>query len=96
AIDQRRRLKDLHARLPRSLSQITQRKADRLTAEIKLLSSLSYHAVLERGFAVVRNQVGKPIQGVTNLSPPSQLEIEMRDGRIAVTMQPKKQQGSLF
>jgi exodeoxyribonuclease VII large subunit len=96
AQDQRRRLQDLQSRLPRGLTQITQRKADRLKAEIKLLASLSYHSVLERGYAVIRNQAGAPLQGITGLKPPAQLEIEMRDGRIDVAVVPKKPQASLF
>jgi exonuclease VII large subunit len=52
--------------------------------------------VLKRGYAVIRDQNGQPLQGIAGIVPPANLEIEMRDGRINVMATPKKSQGSLF
>jgi exodeoxyribonuclease VII large subunit len=95
-VEQRRRLKDQQARVSRGISQLTLRKSDQLKSELKLFASLSYQSVLARGFAVIRDQNNKPLQGVSNIRPPASLEIEMRDGRLNVTATPKKSQGSLF
>ena len=94
--EQRRRVKDQQMRLARGIAQIARRKSDQLKSELKLFASLGYQSVLARGFAVVRDQAGQPLQGVVGISPSAHLEIEMRDGRLAVTVGPKKSQGSLF
>ena len=96
AMEQRRRVKDQHARLTRGIRQIATRKSDQLKSELKLFASLSYQSVLERGYAIIRDQAGKPLQGVGGIHPPAALEIEMRDGRLNVAASPKKSQGSLF
>ena len=94
--EQRRRLKDQQMRLGRSIGQATSRKSDQLKSELKLLTSLGYQSVLKRGYAVIRDQHGQPLQGISIVVPPASLEIEMRDGRINVVATPKKSQGSLF
>ena len=96
AMEQRRRVKDQQARLTRGIRQIATRKSDQLKSELKLFASLSYQSVLERGYAIIRDQAGKPLQGVGGIHPPAALEIEMRDGRLNVAASPKKSQGSLF
>jgi exodeoxyribonuclease VII large subunit len=94
--EQRRRLKDQQARLSRSIVQVTTRKSDQLKSELKLFASLGYQSVLKRGYAVIRDQNGQPLQGIAGVVPPTSLEIEMKDGRINVMAAPKKSQASLF
>jgi exodeoxyribonuclease VII large subunit len=94
--EQRRRLKDQQARLSRCIAQVTTRKSDQLKSELKLFASLGYQSVLKRGYAVIRDQAGQPLQGIAGVVPPTSLEIEMKDGRINVMAAPKKSQGSLF
>jgi exodeoxyribonuclease VII large subunit len=94
--EQRRRLKDQQARLSRSIAQITTRKSDQLKSELKLFAALGYQSVLKRGYAVIRDQNGQPLQGVAGIMPSTNMEIEMRDGRIDVVATPKKSQGALF
>ena len=94
--DHRRRVADQKARLSRGLALSLARKSDQLKSESKLFVSLSYHSVLARGFAVVRDGANKPLRGVSGIRPPAALEIEMADGRLSVTASPKKSQGSLF
>ena len=94
--EQRRRLKDQQARVSRGITQITARKSDQLKSELKLFASLGYQSVLKRGYAVIRDSQGKPLQQISGIKPPSSLEIEMQDGRLSVIASPKKYQASLF
>ena len=94
--EQRRRLDDQPARMKRGIEQIVARKKDRLQAEAKLFGSLNYRSVLARGYAVVRDAQSKPLRGVSAIAPNAMLEIEMADGRLMVSPEPKKSQGSLF
>lgn len=94
--EQRRRLGDQNGRMSRALIQAVSRKKERLQAEAKLFGSLNYRSVLARGFAVVRDAQNKPLRGLNGIAPNAALEIEMADGRLAVSPTPKKSQGSLF
>jgi exodeoxyribonuclease VII large subunit len=96
AAEQRRRLKDQQDRLCKGIKQLTTRKSDQLKSELKLFASLGYQSVLKRGYAVIRDQHGKPLQGIAGIIPPAELEIEMQDGRLKITSGTKKSQGSLF
>ncbi len=49
----------------------------------RLLGSLSYKSVLERGFAVVRNAKDAPIASVSNIKSGDAFSLELKDGRIA-------------
>jgi exodeoxyribonuclease VII large subunit len=55
----------------------------RLEAAARLLGSLGYEATLERGFAVVRAG-GRVVTTRAEAAPAPALEIQFRDGRIAV------------
>lgn len=94
--EQRRRLGDQNGRMSRALIQAVSRKKERLQAEAKLFGSLNYRSVLARGFAVVRDAQNKPLRGLNGIAPNAALEIEMADGRLAVSPTPKKSQGTLF
>lgn len=48
----------------------------------KLLSSLSYQSVLQRGFALVRDEEGRTVRSASAVSPGSRLDIELGDGHI--------------
>ena len=94
--EQRRRMTDQQKRIKRAMDQIVARKKDRLQSEAKLFGSLGYHSVLRRGYAVVRDVLNQPLRGVSGIAANAALEIEMADGRLAVSPTPKKSQGSLF
>ncbi len=94
--EQRRRLKDQQARVSRGIAQMTTRKSDQLKSELKLFVSLGYQSVLKRGYAIIRDQHGKPLQLISGIKPSTDLEIEMQDGRLNVQALPKKSQASLF
>jgi len=50
----------------------------------RLLESLSYQSVLERGFAVVRDEKGKALSDGKNIKSGAALGIEFRDGKVDV------------
>ncbi len=82
------------------------RKA-RLRGLTQLLEALSYHGVLARGFALVRDAAGAPVRSVQAVAVGDRLTIEFSDGTLPVTAEggsaPKRRrggtgggQGSLF
>jgi exodeoxyribonuclease VII large subunit len=54
-----------------------------LAANAKLLTSLSYKSVLQRGYALVRNEVRIPLHAASQVKPGQELRIEFQDGEIA-------------
>ncbi len=57
--------------------------SQRLNRNSRLLASLSYHSVLQRGFAVLRDESDAPLTSAKAVSIGARLSIEMQDGRIA-------------
>ncbi len=58
------------------------------------LASVSYEAVLARGFALVTNAKGAPVSSAAAVPAGATLKIKFADGDVGVTASP--QQGSLF
>ena len=50
----------------------------------KLLGSLGYHGVLQRGYALVRDSEGRTVRSAAVVAAGQQLDIELADGRIPV------------
>ncbi len=94
--ESRRRLGEQNARRERGLTLLVTRKKDQLQSETKLLGALGYKSILARGFAVLRDATGQPLRGVANIKPAAALQIEMADGKLAVTATPVKPQAALF
>ena len=92
----RRRLVEQNQRRERSLNFLVARKKDQMQSTIKLLGALGYKSILARGFAVLRDDQGRPLRGVGNVKPSAVLQIEMADGKLQVKATPEKPQGSLF
>jgi exodeoxyribonuclease VII large subunit len=88
------------------------RESDKLLGAGRLLESFSYQAVLQRGFAVVRDaESGNPLLAAASTAPGQGITMEFSDGRVAAHVdggdsageQPAKKrgrgpgnQGSLF
>ncbi len=91
---------DVHRRMERALGNGLQKRRDRLLAESKLLGSLGYTSILERGFAVVRDVAGRPIRLAADVVPHSKMEVQFSDSRVGVTADgvgaSSGKQGSLF
>lgn len=54
----------------------------RLDAQAKLLTTLGYHNVLARGFALVRRQDGVMLRRAAEVKPGAALDIEFADGHV--------------
>lgn len=51
----------------------------------RLMRTLSYESVLDRGFAVVFNADGKPVKQAASISEGDALSIRFRDGDVCAT-----------
>lgn len=67
-------------RMNRAVANITFQKRTFFESPARLLESLSYHKVLERGFAVVRDEGGKAVSDGKKVKSGENIGIEFRDG----------------
>ena len=79
------RLDGLERRLRAATAVQKAHRATRLEGLGKLLASLSYRSVLERGFAMVRDHEGRPLMRAAAISGGDGLTIEFADGSVAAT-----------
>ena len=70
-----RRSADLHIR----------QRETRLKYVAQLLNALSYKGVLDRGFALVRDEHGQPLHAAAHVVSGQHLSIEFADGRVGAT-----------
>ncbi len=66
-------------RAMRQLLAVRQARAERGG---QLLAAFSYRGVLARGFALVRDEVGRPLRNAAAVAPGMPIEIEFSDGRV--------------
>ena len=78
----RDRLQSLAGRSSAAMSLAVERRRRRTEAADRLLASLSYHNVLKRGFALVRDGRGQTVQSAAGLAPAVPISIEFADGRV--------------
>lgn len=71
---------------PASLRARLERLRDRVRSCAQLVEAYSYHKVLNRGFALVRDAAGAPIRAAAATAPGAHVEIEFFDGRIDATV----------
>lgn len=93
AIDlhRRDRLAALAARLVQARARDIERRHDRLQALADLLGSLSYRAVLDRGFALVRDGDGRPLRRAEEAEGAARLSLQFADGVVdAVPSKPDR------
>ncbi len=76
------RLEQFSDRLRRSGNDLLIRCGERVEQLGKLLESYSFHSVLNRGFALVRDQDGHPVLAASGTSAGDTLSIEFADGKI--------------
>jgi exodeoxyribonuclease VII large subunit len=77
----RQRLGDLDIRSRRALRTFVDKRRQRFDGEAKLLASLSYRSVLQRGYALVRDDAGNPVRLAASLLEDQSVSIEFQDGR---------------
>ena len=61
------------------------RREDGLKRTASMLEALSYHATLDRGFAIVRNEDGDLIRSRDIAAATSEMTVTFADGDVAVT-----------
>ncbi len=86
ATQMRERLDRAKAALRRAVSHGLERHRSSLTAADKLLQSLSYGSVLQRGYALIVDQIGKPLLSAASTSPGQDVAIRFHDGEVAATV----------
>ena len=83
----RERVQRLTDRATRAVRVITLARAVDIDRLSQLLDALSYRAVLERGFTLVRDTAGHPMHSASDVKAGSALTIEFADGTIGATAQ---------
>ena len=76
------RLKALNTRAAQALINRLATRRRQLEGSAKLLASVSYQGVLQRGFALVRDSDGRMVREAASLHAGDALELEFRDGRV--------------
>ena len=85
----RERLMRLDRAGNRALHASLDRARRRLDGQAKLLTTLGYHNVLARGFALVRDADGAMLRRASEVKPGAALDIEFADGHIGAHADPK-------
>jgi len=81
---QRQRVDELTARLDRAARRLITDRRDRAAALERTLIAASPQAILERGYALVTQPAGRPIQSAAATAPGDPLLIRFADGTIPV------------
>jgi len=81
AVYRRRETDALSRRLDPAMARLVEAARRRLEADARLLDTMSYKAVLSRGYAVLRDEAGSPVTSAGTLSPGQSVEAELKDGR---------------
>ena len=77
------RLEVLQARARQSIAARLAAQRRHLDGCAKLLASLSYQGVLQRGYALVRDGEGRTLRSAAQVAPGQRLDIELADGHVA-------------
>ena len=78
-------LPGLEIRLRRAFADSLRRRRDRVASATQLLGAVSYRSVLARGFALVKDEKGRPLHRAADVLPPQSLKIQFADGEIDAT-----------
>ncbi len=78
----RDRLTALAARLTQARLRDGERRQEKLDALAALLGSLSYRAVLDRGFALVRDGEGRSLRRAEDAASATRLSLQFADGTV--------------
>ena len=87
------RLDQFVERIQRCGRELVERREDRVDQLGKLLESYSFHSVLKRGFALVRDQDGRPVLAAAGLKSGDTLGIEFNDGEARARVTESKTSG---
>lgn len=78
-------LENLSVRLDHAIARKMSKDADRLDRSASMLKALSYHATLERGYAIVRDEDGTLIRGQQSALEAGRMKLTFADGDVEVT-----------
>jgi exodeoxyribonuclease VII large subunit len=78
------RLEQVGGRLQPAMIRLLADQTRAVAQSGKLLESYSYRSVLDRGFAVLRDDQGQPVQSAQSVEPGAVLAVELKDGTVAV------------
>ena len=108
----KQRLRDVAIRARPALNRLIQQRTTTLASQAKLLETLSYHATLNRGYALVRDGDGRLVRSAAPAATAASLTISFADGDVTAIPDggsgpppaapkkpkavPKGKQGSLF
>ena len=67
-------------RLRISSKQYISSRIEKINSVSKLIESLSYKSVINRGYAVIRNSNKKPVQKISDILSDNEINIELKDG----------------
>ena len=85
----RERVGGLHLRSRNAILNGLMRQRRHLVSSGKLLVSLSYQGVLQRGFALVKDAQGRSVRSVSSIRGGERLDIEVKDGHIDARAEPR-------
>jgi exodeoxyribonuclease VII large subunit len=83
----RERVVTLRERGKRATLALIATRSARLDRSYQLLRAFSYQSVLERGFALIRDDGGHPLRAAASVQPGMALDIEFADGCVGATAQ---------
>ena len=63
-----------------SSKQYISSRIEKINSVSKLIESLSYKSVINRGYAVIRNSKKKPVQKISDILSNNEINIELKDG----------------
>ena len=63
-----------------SSKQYISSRIEKINSVSKLIESLSYKSVINRGYAVIRNSNKKPVQKISDILGDNEINIELKDG----------------
>ena len=63
-----------------SSRQYISSRIEKINSVSKLIESLSYKSVINRGYAVIRNSNKKPVQKISDILSDNEINIELKDG----------------
>ena len=63
-----------------SSKQYISSRIEKINSVSKLIESLSYKSVINRGYAVIRNSNKKPVQKISDILSDNEINIELKDG----------------
>ena len=63
-----------------SSKQYISSRIEKINSVSKLIESLSYKSVINRGYAVIRNSNNKPVQKISDILSDNEINIELKDG----------------